>query len=418
MMSLTEGFRLKLTSDFAALGAGAFQVQKWPALQFGHGDRRKYERRRTSPASRARRCASCRTSRYVSIEEWARRPGALATRDRATQAEHRRVRRATRTTSTRTASTSRSGRFITDIDVAARRAASSSSARTSPTSSSPARIRSARRSASAARRSRWSGSREREGSILGQSKDAWAVVPWTAVRRARSGRCATTTSRSWRRRPTTRRRRMEEVVAKLRRIRGLAPYEENDFEIFSNDTSAQLFDNLARIVGAATFGVCALALLVGGIGVMNIMLVSVTERTREIGIRMALGARRRRILSQFLVESVALSALGGLVGVLLGGGARGRRAGDLASSGEHPGLGGGTLPRLRGRGGPPVRHLPRRAGVEARPRRGDADRIGRRGARGQVEARERGERAGPSPSSPSSPSGRSSTRRSTSRRAR
>jgi putative ABC transport system permease protein len=114
---------------------------------------------------------------------------------------------------------------------------------------------------------------------------------------------------------------MDEVVARFRRVRGLAPHEENDFEYFSNETSAELFDNLARVVGAATLGVCALSLLVGGIGIMNIMLVSVTERTREIGVRMAIGARRRRILAQFLVEAIALSLLGGVVGVLLGAGA-------------------------------------------------------------------------------------------------
>jgi putative ABC transport system permease protein len=159
---------------------------------------------------------------------------------------------------------------------------------------------------------------DRRGSILGlESKDGFAVVPWTTYEtsfgRTRDmvlGVVATT--------PDDAPKAVDEVTAALRRLRGVAPFAENDFEIFSNETMSDLFDNLARLVGAATFGVCALALLVGGIGVMNIMLVSVTERTREIGIRMALGARRRRILSQFLVESVTLSALGGVVGVLAG----------------------------------------------------------------------------------------------------
>jgi putative ABC transport system permease protein len=113
---------------------------------------------------------------------------------------------------------------------------------------------------------------------------------------------------------------IDEVIAALRRIRGLAPGEENDFDYFTNESAVETLDQILAMVGAATFGVCALSLLVGGIGIMNIMLVSVTERTREIGVRMALGARRRRILTQFLFEAVTLSLLGGLLGVLLGAG--------------------------------------------------------------------------------------------------
>ena len=143
-------------------------------------------------------------------------------------------------------------------------------------------------------------------------------MPWTAYEQRVRQACGTTNIAIVATSPEDAPQAMDEVIAMLRRIRGLQPENENDFEIFSNETTTNLFDNLARIVGAATFGVCALALLVGGIGIMNIMLVSVTERTREIGIRMALGARRRRILSQFLVESVVLSALGGVGGVLLG----------------------------------------------------------------------------------------------------
>ena len=110
-------------------------------------------------------------------------------------------------------------------------------------------------------------------------------------------------------------RAMEEAVVTLRAMRGVQPGEPNDFEIFNNESLGAYVDQLAVVIGSATGAICALALLVGGIGVMNIMLVSVTERTREIGIRKALGARPSTILGQFITEAVALTGLGGAVGV-------------------------------------------------------------------------------------------------------
>ena len=110
----------------------------------------------------------------------------------------------------------------------------------------------------------------------------------------------------------------DEVVRVLRQRRQVPSNEENDFEVNTNESSAAALNNLASMVTAATFGVCVLSLLVGGIGILNIMLVAVTERTREIGVRKALGARRRRILAQFTTEAVMLSLAGGLLGLLLG----------------------------------------------------------------------------------------------------
>jgi putative ABC transport system permease protein len=109
---------------------------------------------------------------------------------------------------------------------------------------------------------------------------------------------------------------MEEVRAAIRRIRKVPPGVEDDFSLSTADSIIANFDRVTGMVAIAAIALSGLGLLVGGIGVMNIMLVSVTERTREIGIRKALGARRFDIVFQFLMEAMALTGLGGVIGII------------------------------------------------------------------------------------------------------
>ncbi|MFL6256571.1 MAG: ABC transporter permease, partial [Pyrinomonadaceae bacterium] len=93
--------------------------------------------------------------------------------------------------------------------------------------------------------------------------------------------------------------------------------EPNNFDLGTADKFISQFDSIMGLIGLIAIAISSVGLLVGGIGVMNIMLVSVTERTQEIGVRKAIGARRRDIVRQFLYEAMTLTALGGLVGVIL-----------------------------------------------------------------------------------------------------
>jgi putative ABC transport system permease protein len=112
--------------------------------------------------------------------------------------------------------------------------------------------------------------------------------------------------------------RVKSTIERLmRERRHLAPNEENDFSVLDTRQIAQTLTGTTRILTLLLSAVAAVSLLVGGIGIMNIMLVSVTERTREIGIRLAIGAFERDVLTQFLVEAVVLASFGGLFGVLL-----------------------------------------------------------------------------------------------------
>jgi putative ABC transport system permease protein len=113
---------------------------------------------------------------------------------------------------------------------------------------------------------------------------------------------------------------MREVEAVMRIRHGLTLDKPNDFDLVTQDAILKVWDQISQAILLSLVVISSIALMVGGIGVMAIMTISVTERTREIGVRKAIGARRREILVQFLIEAAVLTSVGGLLGVLMGSG--------------------------------------------------------------------------------------------------
>jgi putative ABC transport system permease protein len=157
-----------------------------------------------------------------------------------------------------------------------------------------------------------------KGSSFGQSQDNFAITPITQFLETygRSGRSIGVNVQAPGQAELA--AAQDVAIGMMRLVRGLDPEDHNDFEIFSNDSLIEAFNNIAGIVAVGAFVISAIALLASGVGIMNIMLVSVTERTKEIGIRKSIGARKRNILMQFLIEAVVLSLVGGLAGVTVG----------------------------------------------------------------------------------------------------
>ncbi|MFQ6029027.1 MAG: ABC transporter permease, partial [Dehalococcoidia bacterium] len=158
------------------------------------------------------------------------------------------------------------------------------------------------------------GTLEKQGQMLGRNLDNLVYIPAEALlkmfgRRWRNISIAVKATEPWLV-PEAK----DELEGIMRRYRRLRPEEPNDFAINQQSTLQELYDNATRMLWAVAIGIGSIALLVGGIGVMNIMLVTVTERTQEIGIRKSLGARRSTIRWQFLVESMAVCSLGVMVG--------------------------------------------------------------------------------------------------------
>ncbi len=159
---------------------------------------------------------------------------------------------------------------------------------------------------------------ERQGKTLGQSQDNWVAVPISTYQQiygyndsvdifARVAGGAQVMDRA-----------EDQVRVLMRTRRHDAPGSPDDFEIQTNDTFLDIWKQISSLFASVVLGLASIALVVGGVVIMNIMLVSVTERTREIGVRMALGAKQRDVLMQFLIESGLMAMIGGAIGVLCG----------------------------------------------------------------------------------------------------
>ncbi|OQX96315.1 hypothetical protein B6I21_01280 [candidate division KSB1 bacterium 4572_119] len=158
---------------------------------------------------------------------------------------------------------------------------------------------------------------EKRGSLFGNNLDSEVIIPFGVFQKLYGSRRWMTIEVKVKDQERIEEAK-DELVGILRRVRKVAPGEDNDFAINQQDMIADMYKRLTTALYAVAFGVGSIALLVGGIGVMNILLVSITERTREIGIRKAIGAKNKNILWQFLIESIVISSLGGLLGIVFG----------------------------------------------------------------------------------------------------
>ena len=158
-------------------------------------------------------------------------------------------------------------------------------------------------------------------SMVGQDQDDTAIIPSTTAQRKLLGQQIPSINSAMVSAITQQATSVtqKQITDLLRQRHKIAPGETDDFMVRNMTDAAQTFTQLTTIMTLLLGSIAAISLIVGGIGIMNIMLVSVTERTREIGIRMAVGARPNYVRLQFLTESLVLSLMGGLVGVLIGG---------------------------------------------------------------------------------------------------
>lgn len=315
MMALIEGLRIKVNRDLSQLGANTFQATKWPS-GFGRFNWQKYAKRPDLTVDDARAIMDACPS--VSAVGPADDEGGqkVATSSAETRPSVR-ITGATAEYPETSGITIASGRFFTQTEAVDGRNVAVVGVDVSEALFPGAdplnheiRIK--------GRPFTIIGVLQRRGSFLGMvSMDNLVIMPLETFTPL-YGKKRSLDLNVQAREPELVTKAQDEVSNLLRRRRGVGPQDEDNFEVVTNESMTQSFNQLSQVITIAGFGVCLLSLVVGGIGILNIMLVSVTERTKEIGIRKALGARKRRILGQFATEAVMLALVGGAIGVALG----------------------------------------------------------------------------------------------------
>ncbi|MCP3137851.1 ABC transporter permease [Pyxidicoccus xibeiensis] len=316
MMGLIEGLRIKVNTDLGRMGANTFQVTKWPAGGFGRINWAKYAKRKDIEMDDVR-----------AIEESCPSVGAVVPTDdeggqkvaTASQETRPSVRVLGTPPNYPTTSgvTLQSGRFFNEVEgldgrqvvVLGTDVADLLFPGMDPVGHE-VRIK--------GRPFRVIGLLQRRGSMLGMfSMDNQVMIPLRVFQQL-YGKTRSLDVDVQAKGPGLFQKAQDEVATLLRRRRDVPANMPSDFEMHTNESVTASLNQLTDVITIAGIGVCLLSLVVGGIGILNIMLVSVMERTKEIGVRKALGAKRRRILGQFATEAVLLALFGGALGVGLG----------------------------------------------------------------------------------------------------
>ena len=316
MLSIVGGVNQQVVSELNSIGVNVFYVQKFPALMIST-NRRKWASRQDLDMEQAREIRRrCPAVAEVSPYHWTQAKQ-VRFRNRKTNPDVVVV-GAVETFLEVATETLQDGRFFTALDVSRNRPVCVIGVDVvnelfpfSDPIGQEVRIQGHRYTVI--------GTLAERGSIFGQSRDNEAIIPIGLFERQMGRHDKRNYSIAVRVRPDVPAyKAISQVRAALRAIRNVPFLEEDNFVIETRDSIMDAYTNITGAIFAAAIGIAFISLLVGGIGIMNIMLVSVRERTREIGVRMAMGAKRRDVLVQFLIEAVTVSAIGGVLGVLLG----------------------------------------------------------------------------------------------------